>query len=298
MSGPGRVLITGRHGFTGEYAAAELEAAGWDVWGTGVSQPPEENAQFLQADLDDPDALARVIDSVRPTAVLHLAAIAFVAHGKAEDFYRVNVIGTRHLLDALTRAEVSPSAVVLASSANIYGNSDISPISETTAAAPVNDYAVSKLAMEYVARLFLDRLPIVLARPFNYTGRGQDPKFLIPKIISHFQDQAKQIELGNLDVARDFSDVRDVAKTYRALLEHPPIGQTVNICSGAATPLEAIVNTCRELTGHDIAVTVNPAFVRANEVKTLTGDPSRLNALVELGPRNTLSDTLRWMLLQ
>lgn len=294
-----RVLITGRHGFTGQYVAQELTEAGWDVWGLANSRPeasgPDTSCDRI-ADLTDPDALSAALDEIRPDAVVHLAAIAFVAHGSVEDFYRVNLVGTRNLLGALANGGYAQAGVVLASSANVYGNTRVSPIPETANPSPANDYAVSKLAMEYVSRLFAGRLPIVVTRPFNYTGKGQDALFLVPKIVAHFRERAPQIELGNLDVARDFSDVRDVAHVYRALLEADAWGETVNICSGRAIELGAIIAMCREITGHDMDVTVNPAFVRADEIKTLSGDPALLTQLIGPYRRHSLMETLRWML--
>lgn len=296
MAGPGRVLITGRYGFTGQYVADEMAQAGWDVWGLGATAPRSADPRYVVADLTDQSALSAALDQIQPDAVIHLAAIAFVGHGAAEDFYKVNVIGTRMLLEAVAQSGSGQAGVVLASSANIYGNSDQSPLAETALPNPVNDYAVSKLSMEYMAQLFADRLPLVIARPFNYTGCGQDDKFLIPKIVAHYRTKAATIALGNLDVARDFSDVRDVARAYRLLLNPDLAGQRINICSGQATSLQEIVDMCRDLTGHALEVTVNPAFVRANEIKTLTGDPRLLNARTALGPRYPLQDTLAWML--
>ena len=293
----GRVLVTGRYGFTGHYVAEALAAAGWEVWG-GCSHPTEDKSSFDRvADLTDATSVVRLIDDVRPDAVVHLAGIAFVAHGSVDDFYRVNLLGTRNLLDALTRGGYGKSGVVLASSANVYGNARISPIAESTLPAPANDYAVSKLAMEYVAKLFANQLPIAITRPFNYTGVGQDPKFLVPKIVSHFRKHAPRIELGNLDVARDFSDVRDVAAVYAALLDGRNVsGETVNICSGRAIALGDIIDMCRSITGHEIEVAVNPAFVRADEIKTLNGDPSRVEKLLGGVHRHQFEATLRWML--
>ena len=292
-----RVLITGRYGFTGRYAVDALSAAGWDVWGLGSQLPEDAGATDRVADLTDRASLTNAIDEIRPDAVLHLAAVAFVAHGDVDDFYQVNLIGTRNLLGVLADGEHGQSSVVLASSANVYGNTRMSPISESSVPAPANDYAVSKLAMEHVAQLFAERLPITIARPFNYTGVGQDPKFLVPKIVSHFRDRAARMELGNLDVARDFSDVRDVAQAYSALLgSEKAKGETVNICSGRATALGEIIDMCRAITGHDLEVAVNPDFVRADEIKTLNGDRSHLETLLGSSKRYSLEDTLRWML--
>lgn len=292
----GRALVTGRYGFTGHYVAKALQSAGWQVWGACSHPIPEMGPTDVAASLTNADAVLQMVDTVRPDAVVHLAGIAFVGHGSVDDFYNVNLLGTRNLLDALAKRGHGQAGVVLASSANVYGNAPVSPISESTAPAPTNDYAVSKLAMEYMAKLFVSRLPIVVARPFNYTGVGQDPKFLVPKIVSHFRKGASRIELGNLDVARDFSDVRDVAAVYAALLDRQISGDTVNICSGRAIALGTIVDMCRAITGQDIEVTVNPAFVRADEIKTLNGDPSRAQSLLGGLSRHKFEDTLQWMI--
>ena len=293
----GRVLVTGRHGFTGRYVAEALASAGWEVWG-GCSHPTEAMNSFDKvAELTDATSVTQMVNDVRPDAVVHLAGIAFVGHGSVDDFYQVNLLGTRNLLDALSKSGHGQSGVVLASSANVYGNTRVSPIAEGTAPAPANDYAVSKLAMEYMAKLFATQLPIAITRPFNYTGVGQDPKFLVPKIVSHFRQRAARIELGNLDVARDFSDVRDVAAVYATLLDGRTIGgETVNICSGRAIALGDIIDMCRSITGHNLDVVVNPAFVRADEIKTLNGDPSRVEKLLGGLDRHRFEDTLRWML--
>jgi len=149
--------------------------------------------------------------------------------------------------------------------------------------------------MEYMARLWHDKLPIIVARPFNYTGVGQSSQFLLPKIVGHFQRGERVIELGNIDVERDFSDVRRVVDAYRRLLQLAPAGGVFNVCSGRAVSLKSVIATMEQIAGYSIEVRVNPAFVRANEVRRLQGDGSRLQAAV--GPLEDipLETTLRWM---
>lgn len=284
-----QVLVTGLKGFTGRYLQAELEQHGWQVLGLG------------SANLTDAASVQQVVQQVRPHAVVHLAAVAFVGHGDADDFYRVNLIGTRHLLAALATLPEPPRSVLLASSANVYGNATEGMLDETTLPQPANDYAVSKLAMEYMARLWMDKLPITIARPFNYTGAGQSVDFLLPKIVGHYHHQrrASTLELGNLDVWRDFSDVRAVVQAYRRLLNADAAGHTVNICSGQTHSLREVLAMAEHLSGHSLQVQVNPAFVRANEVKTLSGNPARLRALIGTDWHSPpLQDTLHWMLQQ
>jgi nucleoside-diphosphate-sugar epimerase len=291
-----RALITGLSGFTGRYVAQELLDAGYEVFGTITPGHTPRAGQFA-VDLNDRAGLAAMVREVQPDVVAHLAAIAFVGHGDVEQIYRVNVAGTRNLLEALAGLQKKPSAVLLASSANIYGNTDVGVIGEEVPAAPANDYAVSKLSMEYMARLWRDQLPLIVVRPFNYTGVGQHENFLLPKIVSHFRRKAGDIELGNLHVWRDFSDVRMVASSYRKLLAAAPAtaGQAFNICSGHAHSLGEALDMMADIAGYKIKVHVNPAFVRANEVVRLVGDNSRLVAAT--GPLAVvpLADTLRWM---
>jgi len=278
-----RTLVTGLGGFTGRYIQLELEAHGHTVVG-------------LNSDLTDPDAVSKEIAQVQPEMVLHLAGIAFVGHGNANAFYDVNLIGTLNLLTALAKHASDVQSILLASSANIYGNSTEELLSEGTTPSPVNDYAVSKLSMESMASLWFEKLPLFIVRPFNYTGVGQDDKFLIPKIVSHFKDKKQVIELGNLDVWREFGDVRSVANIYRKLIECCPAGKTINICTSQTYSLREVISLCGEITGHDIEVEVNPEFVRENEVRALTGDNSLLKKTIGNWKKHALEDTLRWML--
>jgi nucleoside-diphosphate-sugar epimerase len=290
-----RVLVTGSEGFTGRYVCDEFINAGWEVWGAGL-QPKPDNPRYLNINLLQPETLELIGERAKPHVVVHLAASAFVAEAERTAFYNVNLLGTRHLLEALSTAPTPPHCTILASSANVYGNSNLEVLEETVAANPANDYAVSKLAMEYLAKTYMTRLGIVITRPFNYTGVGQEPRYLIPKIVSHFKTRAPHIELGNTDVARDFSDVRDVARAYCALAEAQPLGETFNLCSGEATALETCIRMAAEITGHDMEVRVNPDFVRANEVKTLRGSNEKLDNATGRQRRHSIRDTLEWML--
>ncbi|HJU08957.1 MAG TPA: NAD-dependent epimerase/dehydratase family protein [Rhodanobacteraceae bacterium] len=289
-----RALVTGCNGFTGRYVMAELQAAGYEVIGLAHDEDAAPEG-VLRANLLDRDAVRRAVAEARAEAVVHLAAISFVAHGAVNEIYGTNIVGTRNLLDALASGDLVPRVVVLASSANIYGNAEVEPITEETSPAPANDYAVSKLAMECMARLWMDRLPIVIARPFNYTGVGQSESFLIPKIVAHFRRRAESVELGNIEVSRDFSDVRDVARVYAALVAAAPAGRVINICSGVAHSLKDVLESMTEIAGHSIEVKVNPAFVRNNDVMRLVGSTARLRQLLGMSPAIPLRQTLEWM---
>ena len=295
-----RTLITGIGGFTGGYLARELADRGHEVHGLVhhrlMNAVPGVTTLHV-CDLKDIEALSNVIHLVQPDNVIHLAAIAFVAHQDIDEMYSTNIVGTRHLLNALSSAVKLPRSVLIASSANIYGNARAGSIDEETPPAPANDYGVTKVAAEYVASLYTGRLPLIVTRPFNYTGVGQASNFIIPKIVEHIRRGATVIELGNLDVARDFSDVRSVANIYARLLDcQAAIGGTFNVCSGRAISLAEILDLARQISGRDLQVRVNPDFVRANEVKHLCGDPIKLEGMIGPSQIPPFEQTLRWML--
>lgn len=262
-----KILVTGAEGFTGRLFAERAIAAGHTVIA-------------LQSDLTKREAMQEEVLRIAPDGVVHLAAISFVAHAHDEAFYAVNVVGTTNLLHALSQLPVRPFRVLLASSANIYGNAASSPIAESQAPAPVNHYGMSKLAMELMASTYRDRLKIVITRPFNYTGPGQDPGFLIPKLAMHFAARAPVIALGNLDVEREFNDVQMVCDAYLLLLTHGKPNEAYNICSGKPYALRQIIETFVRMTSHTPRIEINPAFVRASEVHRLCGDPGKLHTLL------------------
>lgn len=263
-----KVLVTGANGFTGLHLVRALSEAGADICDLG------------DANLLAPESLALRISALQPEAVVHLAAVAFVAHGDVDELYRTNIVGTRNLLAALAVGAPRLEKIILASSANVYGNSPIELIDETVTPKPTNDYAVSKLAMEWTASLWQHKLPIIVARPFNYTGPGQTKQFVVPKLVDHFVRRAASIELGNMAVWREYNSVFGVANIYSRLLTQGAVGETYNVCSGRLLSLSEIFQYLRELTGHDMEIRINPDFVRAGEVTRLGGNPAKLTSVL------------------
>jgi nucleoside-diphosphate-sugar epimerase len=293
-----KALVTGIGGFTGPYIAAALAKRRISV--VGVSQSDGQMAdvdRIYNADITNLHEVREIVLQEKPDFVLHLAAISFVNHADVEEMYRANLIGTRNVLEALAALENRPRLVLLASSSNIYGNRNEGIMREDMAPDPVNDYSVSKVAAELVAGLYRGRLPICIVRPFNYTGVGQASEFLIPKIVDHVREGKRTIRLGNLNVARDISDVRFVVEAYCRLLEcREAIGRVVNVSSGRAYRLDEILSEVASISGYPLEVEVDPALVRENEVQSLWGDSSLLDELVGPIDRIPLPETLRWMI--
>ncbi len=281
-----RVWVTGLAGFTGLYLRDALAAAGHDVTG------PTQSAQF---DLLLPATLTAALAAAQPDYVIHLASLSFVEHADAAQIYAVNAIGSEHLLQAIATAAPNVRKIVLASSANVYGNGMAEVLEETVAPAPVNHYACSKLAMEYLARTWFDRLPIVITRPFNYTGPGQSEQFLVPKLVAHFVERRADIALGNLDVERDFSDVRMVADVYARLLAAPLVHQVVNVCSGATRSLRSLLAALESVCGYALPVRIAPELVRRAEIHRLAGSNRKLRDAIGALRYTDFDATLAWM---
>lgn len=278
-----KLLLTGADGFTGLHFVTAARACGYEV-------------HALQANLADKEGLKAEVGQLAPEVVVHLAAISFVGYADASAFYAVNVLGTLNLLDALAAQAQPPRNVLLASSANVYGNCDQSPITEDQVPAPVNHYAMSKLAMECMARTYLDRLPLFFVRPFNYTGLGQAESFVIPKLVAHFARRAEVVELGNLYVEREFNDVRFVCEAYLRLLQKGKSGQVYNVCTGNPVTLKSVLAMLEQITGHQLQVEVNRAYVRNNEIHRLCGSPAKLESCIGNFAYPTLKETMQWML--
>ena len=285
-----RVLITGINGFTGEHLEQYLLAQGFDVYGTVVGEPC--NKKHFRCDITHKSEVYDVVQTVKPDYVVHIAAISFVGESNASLIYDVNVMGSENILEALVEHKINVKKVILASSATVYGNQGQKVLDESMCPKPVNHYGISKLSMEHVARNYFDKFNIIITRPFNYTGVGQASHFLIPKIVEHYKEGKKEIELGNIHVAREFNDVKFVVEVYYKLLLSRSDSTIVNLSSNNPIKLLEVIELMNQLAGYEIKVKVNPLFVRANEIDSLAGSTTKLKKIIEIDNHYRLKDTL------
>lgn len=285
------VLITGNSGFTGVFLSQKLKAAGHRV----IEMSLNVGERSSSVDITNFDSVREFISGKDIDAVIHLAAISFVAHDNPDEIYDVNIKGSRNLLATLAEQTQKPEAVILASTSNVYGRTKGLKITEAQKIQPANDYAVSKAAMEHIAGIWSEVLPITITRPFNYTGVGQSSRFLIPKIVDHFKRGESQIVLGNIDVQRDFLDVRDVAQIYLDLIENPAPGEVFNVASGVALSISEIIQTMNEIAGYEIEVISSAELQRASEIPFLSGDSTKLWKHLGTQHSRPFVETLTWM---
>jgi nucleoside-diphosphate-sugar epimerase len=288
-----KVLITGINGFTGVHLEQYLIAKGFDVYGTVIDTPKSD--KHLQCDIRNKVQVTHVLKTVEPDYIIHIAAISFVGESNTSLIYDVNVVGTENILHALVELEIKPHKVIIVSSATVYGNQGQEILDESMCPKPVNHYGISKLAMEHIATNYFKHFDIIITRPFNYTGVGQAEHFLIPKIVSHFKEKKKTIELGNLDVKREFNDVGYICDIYHRMLLSSLKSEVINIASNRGIKLLDVIEQMNTLAGYTIKVEVNPAFVRKDEIKSLTGSTKKRTDLLIQIQQKPFVETLKEM---
>ena len=300
------VLVTGASGFAAGHLIERLSAT-HDIVGWARSQPPAglTAIRWLRIDLQDRDAVHRALRELKPAQVYHLAGASQVdrSWSSPSEPLAVNALATHHLLDGLRRSG-HRCRVLVTGSAAIYAPS-ATPIGESAITAPDSPYAVSKLAQEMLcARATVeDGADVVVTRPFNHTGPRQSPAFLAPSVARQIAliergEQEPVIRVGNLEPRRDITDVRDVVRAYVDLMERGASGETYNVASGVARPVQDVVDALIAGAKVPVRIEVDPARVRPVDNPVLTGDASKLRSLTGWVPQipfdQTIADLLEY----
>ena len=310
-----RVLITGITGFAGSHLADHVLAdhAGVEVWGTCRWRSRRENIEHLEGrlglvdcDLADATAVKKMLETVRPDVVFHLAAQSFVPTSwvaPAETFH-VNVIAQIHLFESIRALGLDP-VIQIACSSEEYGlvMPDETPIRETNPLRPLSPYAVSKVAQDLLAYQYFRSygLKTVRTRGFNHEGPRRGEVFVmsnfarqIAAIEAGFQDPV--IRVGNLDAVRDFTDVRDMVRAYWLAAERGEPGEVYNIASGRGITIRSMLDRLVALARVEVRIEIDPARLRPSDVEVLLGDAAKFRAATGWEPtiplERTLADTL------
>ena len=287
-----KVLIIGIDSFTGQHLKRYLINYDFDVHGTNISS---NSNKIYKCDITLKNQIKDIIKELKPNYIINLAGISFVGNDNKELFYKVNVLAVENILESVLEIEnYIPNKIILVSSATVYGRQEDNILDEFMTPNPVNHYGISKLAMEQIAKTYYDKLNIIISRPFNYTGIGQDEQFLIPKIVNHFKENKQYIELGNIEVYREFNDIDFISEAYRRLLENSITNEIVNIASNRIIALKDVITNMNKIVGYEMVIKVNPLFIRENEIIKLSVSTKKLFSLVgEIKQKNfiqTLED--------
>jgi len=286
-----KVLVTGVCGFVGRHLASFVSDQGCEVFGIGLLSDPglgEEVfdlgrlAGFSDLSVTDPDGLRETVAAWRPERVFHLAAQS--SAGKSFDqpveTFETNVRGTLNLLEAV-RTGSPRSTVILVGSSEVYGSSEEPLLKEEHPVRPLNPYAMTKACVEILGYQYFRSygLKVVVSRSFGHTGPGHSPVFALPSFarqIALIEAGRREpvLKVGNLEVVRDYSDVRDVVRAYWLLCEKGRAGRVYNVCSGRGRKMSEIVEELCRRSRKPVKMEVDPARVRKVDIPRLVGDPS------------------------
>lgn len=289
-----RLLVTGASGFVGGHVRQAIAAGRYGDWSFEAPPPGW--------DLRDEEAVRRLVRDVRPDGVLHLAAQSFVPRSfeHPRETLEINVFGTLYLLQALREAGFA-GRMLFVSSADVFGRvpEDELPVSERRQPEPRSPYGVSKFAAELLALQWqrTEGMDVVVARPFNHIGPGQDAHFVLPSLARQIVaiergQQAPVLEVGDIDTTRDFTDVRDVAAAYGAILDRGRSGATYLVGSGQERRIRDLLTEMCRLAGVSPEIRQDPAKLRPAEQRRMRADATLLATDTGWGPTIPLSTTL------
>lgn len=301
-----RLLITGVGGFVGRHLAHLLaHETEWELWGW-ARRPTDglpKRLQVAQVDLRDPEAVRHELARLQPEGIIHLAAQSDVAQSWRDPWgtFETNVRGTLNLLDGVRALGLRPRILVVTSN-EVYGliRPEEVPIREDQPFRPANPYGVSKAVQDWLAALYATAytLPIIRARPFNHIGPGQDPRFVVPSIARQIAWieaglQEPVVRVGNLDAQRDFTDVRDVVRAYRLILERGEPGTVYNIGSGRPRAVREVLELLLAMARTPVRVEIDPQRIRPVEIPISAADIARIRGQLGWEPRIPLERSLR-----
>jgi GDP-4-dehydro-6-deoxy-D-mannose reductase len=298
----GPVLVTGAAGFAGSHVVQALDGRGEVIGWMHHAPPPAEvarSARWQRVDLLNPSEVRDAIAQLKPSAVVHCAGAPNVAHSWRDTVtpLSANVLATHHLFDALRRTG-TPCRVVVSGSATVYAASTTA-LTEESPVAPSNPYGVSKLAQEQLALRAAreDGIDVIVTRPFNHTGPRQNITFAAPNMarqIAMIEAGVAEpvIRIGNLDAQRDFTDVRDVAGAYLALLRNGAPSTLYNVASGTARVMRSVLDALVARARVTVRIEIDPTLMRPSDTPLVLGDATRLREATGWQPTISFDETL------
>lgn len=301
-----KYLVTGINGFVGKYFvdyvfSVEPNAS---ILGLGLEEKTIiKNIQYKSVNLCEKEIVGDVVSKYKPDYIVHLAAVSSVAKSWEDPVgcFLNNNAAFLNLADAVRQNNLSTRILSVGSSEE-YGFYD-EPMQENFVLHPKSPYSVARLSQEYLSKLYVDRfgLDIVMTRSFNHIGPGQSTQFVIPSFIDQLVKISKgkienKMMVGNIDVARDFTDVRDVVDAYYKILALAPTREVYNVCSGKAVKLRDIIDIASKKLGIKPNIIIDKSRLRANEIMYTVGDNTKIKTILGWQPRYCVEKTITDMI--
>jgi len=294
-------FITGINGFVGKHLSNFLLSKGFSVSGMDITEAFDDKIKYYKCDILNPDAINKVITDSKPDFIFHLAGFTSVKKSfeQPELCTKLNVEGTRNLLDAVINAGINPKILVI-SSAEIYGIPKSVPISEDSAINTISPYGESKKEQEKACLEYYEKhgLNIIISRSFSHIGPGQEPTFVVSDFAKQIADIERKnrepvIKVGNLEVKRDLTDVRDIVKAYLIAVEKCKPGEVYNICSANSYSIREILDKLLSFAKIKIEIKQEHLRMRPNDIPVLEGDNNKFMSLTGWSPKIPIEKTLQ-----
>jgi GDP-4-dehydro-6-deoxy-D-mannose reductase len=300
-----RVLITGGTGFVGAHLIQFLRSnSKIAVIASGDSTSlPEPGVEYYELDIRRTDEVRSVVHEVNPIHIYHLAGISAVDLSWSDPrlTFEVNVLGAYHLFEAAMSLPALPR-ILNVSTSQLYASSGMT-LTESSPVSPENPYAASKAMAELLRVQYRRRAGggIITARSFNHTGPGQTSNFVLPSIAKQFAEmeagrRSPRLTIGNIEVKRDFTDVRDVVSAYSALIEKGRTDEIYNVCSGSEVRIADIIRRFEAVSGITVEIATDPGQLRSNEISNVCGDSTKIRMETGWSPQISLEKTIRDLL--
>lgn len=295
------ILVTGSAGFVGGHLIKELQSNGHEVTAAiNNNENPLPGVLSIAADLMVQDEVNERINFKNIDAVIHLAGLAAVgpSFDEPHKYLQVNAGIEINLYESCIKQDSKPKFLII-SSGTLYNPKKPMPINEVSEVVPTSPYAVSKVAQESLAEYYSNRgFNYVIARPFNHIGPGQNPGFIVPdfakQVVEAEKGEIKEIMVGNLDAKRDYTDVRDIVRAYRLLIEsEKTVNNTYNICSGNSVSGKEILDGLLEQSKVNVSVVQDPARMRPSDTLEIIGVHSKITNDTGWEPKISLDQTLK-----
>ncbi|MBQ6012080.1 MAG: GDP-mannose 4,6-dehydratase [Alphaproteobacteria bacterium] len=297
-----KYLVTGINGFVGKHFVDFVRAIepGSDIMGLVLSVVSKlKDIKYKSLNLCDEENVYNIVAEYKPDYIVHLAAVSSVAKSWEDPrgCFLNNNAAFLNLADAIRKTGFNTRILSVGSSEE-YGIYD-KPMNENFVLHPKSPYSVARLSQEYLSKLYVDRfgLDIVMTRSFNHIGPGQSTQFVVASFISQLVNIAdkkseNKMMVGNIDVARDFTDVRDVVDAYHKILTKAPNRQVYNVCSGVATKLRDIIDITAKKLNVVPNIVVDKSRLRSNEIMSVVGDNTKIKLELGWKPKYTLEQTI------
>jgi GDP-4-dehydro-6-deoxy-D-mannose reductase len=295
------VLVTGSNGFVGKHLVNELMSHGIKVVGVGGPQRDTDAKpaadDYIVLDLTQPSE-ANKIDFTGVDGVIHLAGMAAVgaSFDQPMEYITTNIGIETNLFEAALGQQAFPRFLIISTGA-LYDPTASLPLTEISPVMPSSPYAVSKIGQEQMARYYNGRgFESIIARPFNHIGPGQGPGFIVPdlaqQVVAVAQGKASEVKVGNLDAKRDYTDVRDIVRAYRLLLEKGQPGEIYNVCSGTPRSGHDMLSGLTKAAGVKPRISQDTAKLRPSDSPLIYGDHQRLTTDTSWQPEISIETTL------